>query len=182
MSRYTQTTLVASLIGALQCFVTVRLHPFASNYVLPPSYSISILWVFTCYYLSVCVCAVPCSRQVLWVMKDVEVEPRGCGSPLLGCLLHVSPHISPPSILFNPNLSHSTLNKDATTWRFLDQTALRTKTRKRTEVIASCFTAACWSTCPSLPLCILPINCLNSAAKFGACIDIHTSNHLFFRA
>lgn len=135
---------------------------------------------FGCLHVIIWVCAVPCSRQVLWVMKDVEVEPRGCGSPLLGRLLHVSPHISPPSILFNPNLSHSTLNKDATTWSYLDQTASHTKTRRRTEVIASCFTAACWSTCPSLPLFILPINCLNSAAKFGVCTDMHTSNPLFF--
>lgn len=61
--------------------------------------------------LSACVCAVLCSRQVLWVMKDDEVEPRGCESVLLVRLLYVQPYISSPSVLFNPNLSHSRLKK-----------------------------------------------------------------------
>ena len=51
-------------------------------------------------------------------------------------------HLFPPSIPFNPNLSHSTLNKDAATWSFFLRSlrplcTSKSETESRTDVTAS---------------------------------------------
>lgn len=108
----------------LKCFVTEELYPFASNYVLPPSFSISTL----CVYMWLFDCVLPggCSS----VMKDLRWSPVIMNLWLLSCLLCLSPYISPPSMLFNANLSHSTLSKYPTSWRFSDWSASNTKSKR----------------------------------------------------
>ncbi len=80
--------------------------------------------------------------------------------------------ISPPSVLFNPNLSHSTLNKDATTWSFFRSHSLTLQSQKQKQKRHYCQpTPRCGKhilhcclpkPCPSVPpFCILPISCLS---------------------
>ncbi len=193
-------------LGPLECFMTEKPPSLASDYVFPPSFSIS-----ACLCLCVCLCVLLCSRRAffgnkrcwggamgMWistlVMSFIYLKSSLClvFFPLQLSQSHSLSHsghfshmhlrvwtctlltyISPSSILFNPNLSHSTLNKDATTWSFFRSDSLTLQSQKQEDVmllpadshcdkhIPHCCFLKC---CPSVPrLCIRPINCLNTA-------------------
>lgn len=78
-------------------------------------------------------CTLCLSPAIISKPLTITLRPFLSRAPAGTSMHSAGTHISPPSILFNPNLSHSALNKAATTWSSFRSDRLTLQSQKQDE-------------------------------------------------